>query len=225
MHTNVKLCFFTALKVRPFRLVSDPSLSWACRSHLQHLEAWMVCMCCSAWIKMSGLVVKCCWKWNVKKWKCITKWRCLGADHCWGRVALVLVALQNRTTQSNTHTPSWLRSEVEVCRWLMDGSVHLPASDGWSHPVHQLTVGFTDPLCRQETEKETHSSKNRKNWCNLCVWLKPKQWTMCIFLSAATSTSEAARLWFAGVLISCFLKSGSVLSAPARWLTQLLIPV
>lgn len=128
-------------------------------------------------------------------------------------------------TESNTHTPSWLRSEVEVFRWLMDGSVHLPASDGWSHPVHQLTVGFTDPLCRQETEKETHSSKNRKNWCNLCVWLKPKQWTMCIFLSAATSTSEAARLWFAGVLISCFLKSGSVLSAPARWLTQLLIPV
>lgn len=45
---------------------------------------------------------------------------------------------------------------------LIDGSVHLPASDGWSHPVHQLTVGLTDPLCRQATEKETHSSANRK---------------------------------------------------------------
>lgn len=77
---------------------------------------------------------------------------------------------------------------------LIDGSVHLPASDGWSHPVHQLTVGLTDPLCRQATEKETHSSANRKKLCNLCVWLKPKQWTMCTFLSAATSTSEAACL-------------------------------
>lgn len=130
-------------------------------------------------------------------------------------------------TESNTHTYrilSWLRVRGQNMA-LMDWSVHLPASDGWSHPIHQLTVGLTDPLCRRATEKQTHSSTNRKKWCNLCVWLKPKQWTMCIFLSAATSTSEAACLWYAGFLICCFLKSRSVLSAPARRLTQLLLPV
>lgn len=74
-------------------------------------------------------------------------------------------------TESNTHTYrilSWLRVRGQNMA-LMDWSVHLPASDGWSHPIHQLTVGLTDPLCRRATEKQTHSSTNRKMMQPVCL--------------------------------------------------------
>lgn len=102
-------------------------------------------MCCSAWIQMSGLAVKRCWKWKVKNWKSITKWRSLGADHCRGRAALVVVTLQNRTTQRATRTHTgyhhdWgQRSKYAAdrwkcaltCFWWVESSC--PPADCWTY--------------------------------------------------------------------------------------------
>lgn len=202
--------------------MSDPSPSWACRSHLQHLEAWMVCMCCSAWIQMSGLAVKRCWKWKVKNWKSITKWRSLGADHCRGRAALVVVTLQNRTTQRATRTDTgyhhdWgQRSKYAAdrwkcaltCFWWVESSC--PPADCWT---------YWPSLQTSDRKRNAFECKLKKMMQPVCLaktqTVDNVHFSLCSYL----------HLWGCMSLICCFLKSRSALSAPARRLTQLLLPV
>ena len=104
---------------------------------------------------------------------------------------------------THTHRISSGQAEVKVPTWdcwLMAGSVPLPNSDGRSRPLHLLTVGLTDPLCRHTTGKvilllQQHKHESTMGRIKAKRWAKKhvtEIWQLYGFLKVIAGVSSFA---------------------------------